>query len=180
MSEKTPEQLAAEAAAADQAKKDAEAQKAAEKAAKAEARAEAKRLKEEEAAAKKAAREAEKAEKKAAAEAAKAQKAAEKEAEKARKLAEKEANKMPEQNGIRRPKPHTLCGQAWAIFDQLSAERGSPTPIAPAMEIAMQQNLNEANVRAEYARWRKFFGVSGRIVDAPEKPAESEPAPTAE
>jgi hypothetical protein len=37
-------------------------------------------------------------------------------------------------------------------------------------------DLNEANVRAEYARWRKFFGVSGRIPATPKQ----ETAPDAE
>jgi proline-rich inner membrane protein len=38
------------------------------------------------------------------------------------------------------------------------------------MPIAHAQELNEANVRTEYARWRKFHGISGRI----ENPAKTE------
>lgn len=143
--EKTAEQIAAEKAAA-----------AAEKAAAA--------------AAKKAEREAAVAAKKVEREAAKAQRAAEREAAKAAKLAEKEAAKaakeaarMPEQNGVRRPKPNGLCGRAWAIFDDLSAKHGAPAAIAPSLEIAKAEGLNESNVRAEYARWRKFHGITGRI-----------------
>lgn len=172
MSEKTPEQIAAENAA----KQQADAKKAAEKAAKAEAKAAEKAKKEAEAAAKKAEKEAAKKAEAEAREAKKAEIAQAKEAAKAAKAAEKEANRMPEQNGIRRPKPATLCGQAWAIFDQLSSQRGSPTPIAPAMEIAKQKGLNEANVRAEYARWRKFFGITGRVVDTPAAAPTAAPA----
>lgn len=148
MTEKTEEQLAAEAAAAAQKK---------------EQKAEAKRLADEQKAAEKKA----KAEAKAAEKAEAAQKREEakkaKEEAKAKAAAEKEANRMPESNGVRRPKPETLCGKAWQIFDDISAKNGSPASISESLEAAKDQGLNEGNVRAEYARWRKFFGVSGRI-----------------
>lgn len=87
------------------------------------------------------------------------------------KLAAKEAAKMPEQNGIRRPKPDTLCGKCWAVFDQVTADRGTFASIGESMDILKSDphNQNEANVRAEYARWRKFNGVTGIIAD-PRKP----------
>lgn len=113
----------------------------------------------EEAAAKKAAQEEEKAKRKAEREA----KAKEREEEKARKAAEREANRMPEQNGIRRPKPDTLCGKAWGLADSLSEKFGQPTPIKELLEAAKAEGLNEGNVKAEYARWRKFHGVTGRV-----------------
>ncbi len=133
-----------------------EAELAAEKAAAAARKAEEK-------AAAKAAREAAKAEEKAAKEAAKAEEKAAKEAEKAAAKAAKQKEKMPESNGVRRPKPETLCGQAWAIFDEVSAKNGSPASIKECLEIAKARNLNEGNVRVEYARWRKFYGITGRI-----------------
>lgn len=112
-----------------------------------------------------------KAAKKAQAEQAKAEKKAAKEKAKADKEAAKAANKMPEQNGVRRPKPGTKCGLAWAIFDELSAATGAPTAIGPSLAKAKEQNLNEANVRAEYARWRKFHGITGRIAAPAPAPA---------
>lgn len=103
--------------------------------------------------------------------AAKAAKEAEKEAKekakadaKAAKEAAKKANEQPEQNGVRRPKPETLCGQAWAVFDELSQKLGAPCAIADALKAAGERGLNEGNVKAEYSRWRKFFGVTGRVV----------------
>lgn len=104
----------------------------------------------------------------------KADEKAAKEAAAAAKKAEKEANRMPEQNGVRRPKPETLCGQAWALFDSLSAS--GPTAISPALEKAKELGLNEGNVKTEYSRWRKYFGVTGRIEDpaAAQKKAEKE------
>lgn len=153
MTEKTPEQLAAEKLAADQ-------KKAEEKAASAKKREEAK-------AAKAKAREDAKAAKLKEKEDAKAAKVK----EKADALAAKEQTRMPEQNGVRRPKVDTLCGKAWTIFDEVSAAAGSPAAIGPSLEKAKAQALNEANVRAEYARWRKFHGISGRTSEAAAEPA---------
>lgn len=142
------------------------AEKAAEKAAKKE---EADKKKAEKAAEKAAKKEAEKAQKE-------AEKAAKKEAQEQAKIAAKAATKQPEQNGVRRPKPETLCGRAWAIFDGVSSQLGSPAPIRDCLVIARDQGLNENNVKVEYAQWRKFNGVSGRITStiAVEKAA---PAP---
>ncbi len=157
----------AEAAAAAKALK--ETQKAEAKAKRDADAAERKAAKEKTAADAKAAKDKEKADKEAAKVAAKA------DAEKA-----KEASKMPDQNGVRRPKPDTLCGKAWAIFDQVSAKNQSTASIGESMDIARAQGLNEANVRAEYARWRKFYGVTGRVA-APKPAVEVPPAsPTPE
>lgn len=120
---------------------------------------EAKAKKEAEKAAKAAAKEAEKAAKQAEKEA----KAKEREEAKAAKAAEREANRMPEQNGIRRPKPDTKCGETWEIFDEISKRTGQPASINEALEVSRSKGRNDGNTRAEYARWRKFFGLSGRI-----------------
>lgn len=137
------------------------------------AKEEARAEREAEREAKKAAREAEKAAKQAEREA----KAKEREEAKARKLAEREANRMPEQNGIRRPKPDTLCGRVWGLADSLSEQYGQPTPIAELLEAAKTEGLNEGNVKAEYARWRKFHGVTGRV-SLPKEEAAEAPAET--
>ena len=172
MSEKTAEQIAAEAAAAEADAAEKKAKKEAEKAAE-------KAKKEADAAEKKAKKEAEKAEK----EAAKLKEKADKEAAKAAKEAEKANSKMPEQNGVRRPKPDTLCGKAWGIFDGISAKNGAPASIKESLDAARAAGLNEGNVKAEYARWRKFYAISGRIAaQAPAAPVvaetQAEAAPT--
>jgi hypothetical protein len=152
---KTPEQLAAEASAKKLAAEAAKAEKAAAKAAE-------KAAKDAEKAAAKAAKSAEK---EAAAQAKAAEKAA-KEAEKLAKQAEKAAKKpaQPEQNGVRRPREGGACAKVWAIADAVSAELASPAPIANVLERAKIENLDETTTRVQYARWKKFFGLSGRIV----------------
>lgn len=177
----TPEQVAQSEAAKVEDKAKADAAKAAEKAAKLAQKEAEKKARDEKKAAEKAEKEAAK---KLAAEQRQAEKkAAElaKQAEKEAAKAAKEASRMPEQNGIRRPKPETLCGQAWAIFDEVSAKNGQPASIGESMPLATSRGLNEANVRTEYARWRKFFGITGRINNPAAEPAPvgTEVAPTA-
>lgn len=180
--------LPGQAAAAAEA---AKAQKAAEKA----AAAEAKRLENEaKAAAKKAENELKAAEKKAAAEA----KKAENEAKKAAKAAEAEAKKLEaeakkaereaareaskaarqtvKQNDVSRPKAGTITGEVWDKADELSAATKAPATIAALIDAL--PGIAEATVRTQYARWRKFHGVEGRLVaaKAAEEPATGENA----
>lgn len=166
MTAKTPEQIAAEAQAAADKKAQAAADKAAAKAAKDAAAQLAKQEKANAAAAAKAAaaaaKQAKADEKAKAAEEAKAAKAA------------KAAVKQPEQNSIVRPKADTNCGKIWAIADSLSAKIGAPVTIKALDEIARAEGYNEATIKTQYARWRKFHGVTGRLVA--DKPATETPA----
>lgn len=109
---------------------------------------------------------------------AKAQKAATTESAKLAKQATADAAKVkqPEQNGITRPKGDSQTGKAWAIFDSVSQRNNAPASIGETLPLAKAAGINEATVRTQYARWRKFNGVSGRIA-APTPPAP--PAPPA-
>jgi colicin import membrane protein len=147
---------------------------AAEAAAAAAAAAEAKAKAEAKAAEAKAAKEAKakaKADEKAAKEAAKAEAKAKKDAEKAAK----EASKMPEQNGVRRPRPEGKCGQAWAMMDEMSSELGQPVPVGDFVKAAEAAGLNINMARSNYAVWKKFHGIIGRVA----KPVKPEAATAA-
>lgn len=97
------------------------------------------------------------------ADAKKAAKQKEKEEAKARKEAEKAANAMPSQNNVTRPRPETACGQAWALFDSMSAKMGSPVPVAYALQAAVQKGLNQDTAKTQYARWKTYNGIVGRV-----------------
>ncbi len=154
------------AAAAAKAKREADAK------AKAELKAKEKADKDAAKAAEKKAKEEAKAKEKADKEAKKAADAKAKEEAAAAAKAAKEANRMPEQNGVRRPKPDGLCGKVWTLADKLSQELGQPVPIANLLEASRRDGLNDGNVKAEYARWRKFNGITGRVaLPKPEAPA---------
>ena len=96
-----------------------------------------------------------------------AAKKAAKEAEKAEakrlKDEAKAANPMPNQNGITRPRPDTACGNAWALMDELSAKLSQPAPISIVLQGAEQRGLNYDTVKTQYARWKKFNGIEGRV-----------------
>lgn len=93
----------------------------------------------------------------------KAKEKADREAEVERKRQEREAKKEPEQNGIRKPSVGTLCRAAWDLFDAVTGEMGQTAPISYVLPVALAKGLNEANVKAEYARWKKYHGISGRV-----------------
>lgn len=96
-----------------------------------------------------------------------AAKKAAKEAEKAEakrlKDEAKAANAMPNQNGITRPRPDTACGNAWALMDELSAKLSQPAPISIVLQGAEQRGLNYDTVKTQYARWKKFNSIEGRV-----------------
>lgn len=93
----------------------------------------------------------------------KAKEKADREAEAERKRQEREAKKEPEQNGVRKPSVGTLCRAAWDLFDAISATMGQTAPISYVLPVALEKGLNEANVKAEYARWKKYNGITGRV-----------------
>lgn len=161
MTEKTPEQLPAEAAAQAKAAADAKAaEKAAAAAKKADEKAAAKAKRESDAKAKKDAKEAEAKAKK---DKVAADKAAKEQAKTDAKAA-KEAAKMPEQHGVRRPGPDGKCGKAWALMDSMSKSLGAPVAIADLLLAAKAAGMNDNMVRSNYAAWRKFNAVTGRVM----------------
>lgn len=158
--EKTAEQVAAEKAAAVAAAAAAKkAEKEAAKKAAADAKAELKAKADAEKAAKKAEKGAEaskKAEEKVAKEKEKADKIAAKEAAKA-------ARKQPEQNGVTRRSPGTKTGRVWEICDAVSTKLGQPAPVSEVLKAAEAEGLHPTTTRCQYARWKKFHGLEGRI-----------------
>lgn len=179
MSEQTTQtQEQIDAAAKAKAEKEAAAAKA-----KAEKEAAAAKAKEEKAAAKAAAEEARakaKAEKDAATAKAKEEKAeaARLKAEaKAKAAAEKAAAApakvaMPSQNGVTRPKPDSQCGKIWGMADALSAKLRQPVTIAILIKETAAAGINDATTRTQYARWKQFNGVFGRV-EAPAANSET-------
>ena len=158
MSEVDKAEAAAAAAAAKAEKTKAAAEaKALKAAAAAEAQAAKAAEKEAAAAAKLQAAQAKVAAKEAAA-AAKAEAAAKKEAAKA-------ARQMPSQNGVTRPAADGKCGAAWEVFDAISAQKKAPATIKEALEIGRTRSLNESTIKTQYARWRKFHGIAGRLAE---------------
>ena len=120
---------------------------------------------------------AEKAAAKAQRDADRAEKAVAKAKEKAAKEAERVANIMPEKNGIRRPRPGTICGKVWETADSITEEQGSPVAIKTLSAHTGVAAVNDATLKTQYARWREFNGIYGRVAP-PADPEASTGVPT--
>ncbi len=62
-----------------------------------------------------------------------------------------------EQNGVKRPKPNSLTGRAWAMYDQTL--EGTMT-IGQAQAVLADAGMNPSTIRTQYAHWRKFNGIA--------------------
>lgn len=122
----------------------------------------------------KAAAEKAKEEAKAAKEAEKAAKKAAKEAEKAAAKAAKEALRK---NGELPPREGSKCAEIWDTATAMSDELGQAVDGASLLEALPHQNVH--TVKTQYARWRKYHGITGRIT-APKTEEEGEEAEASE
>lgn len=89
--------------------------------------------------------------------------------------AAKDAGKEPriEQNGQAKPRPGTISDKLWSIFDEVSAQLGRPAAIGDVFERATGEGIKEASVRAGYAHWRRFHGITGRVMSQAELEAKA-------
>jgi hypothetical protein len=62
-----------------------------------------------------------------------------------------------EQNGVKRPKPNSVTGIAWASFDHMQA---NGTDFKVVFEKLKENGMNPSTIRTQFAHWRKFNGVS--------------------
>lgn len=72
-----------------------------------------------------------------------------------------------EKNGIVAPGADTACGAVWAICGKL-AQKGDVVR-SQVLELGQAQKINPATIATQYARWRAYNGITGRIV-APKAP----------
>jgi hypothetical protein len=70
---------------------------------------------------------------------------------------------MPTQNGIRRPGASGKCGRAWALMDEMSKKLRGPVAVADLLVQSDLLGLNPSMTRSNYAVWRKFNNVVGRV-----------------
>lgn len=69
-----------------------------------------------------------------------------------------------QQNGITRPGANTLCGRIWAAADEITdKQHGAVATIGALKEHPATHDANEHTIKTQYARWRAFNGISGRL-----------------
>ncbi len=78
------------------------------------------------------------------------------------KVATPKAEKI-QQNGVTRPGEGTLCGKIWAAADELSKQSQGVATIAALKLHADVQGVNDHTIKTQYARWRSFNGIAGRL-----------------
>lgn len=67
-------------------------------------------------------------------------------------------------NGITRPHQNTTCGKIWGAADAVSAAQGgAPATIAQLKVHTAVALVNDHTLKTQYARWRKYNGVTGRV-----------------
>jgi hypothetical protein len=77
-----------------------------------------------------------------------------------------------QKNGVTRPASGTATGKIWDLADKLSADaEGQPVPIATLRAHADLRQTNENTLKTQYARWRNYHGIKGRV-GQPVKSAE--------
>lgn len=70
---------------------------------------------------------------------------------------------MPEQNGIRMPRPGSNCALIWDKATIMSTEKKATVAIGDLLVVLVAAGFNQATIKTQYARWRKFHGVEGRV-----------------
>lgn len=68
-----------------------------------------------------------------------------------------------ERNGVKRRSAGTVCGAIWDEFDRVQ-ERDGVVLASSLTEMALTNGWNKTNVQCEFYAWRKFNGISGRVV----------------
>lgn len=81
-----------------------------------------------------------------------------KQAEKTGKTVEQN---RPEQNGLKRPSAGSTCAIIWDTCDRVTNETGHVCTSAELFNAL--QGYNECTLRTQYARWRQFNGITGRL-----------------
>lgn len=93
-----------------------------------------------------------------------------------------------EQNGVKQPKEGTKTRRVWDIADEVSASRGDTAAFEEVWAQTESEGLVKPTTQTQYAAWRRFHGITGRVksaaqIEAAAKVAQTTapaPAPAAE
>lgn len=67
----------------------------------------------------------------------------------------------PEQNGLKRPSSGSTCAIIWDTCDRITKDTEHTCTSAELFNAL--QGYNECTLRTQYARWRQFNGITGRL-----------------
>lgn len=66
-------------------------------------------------------------------------------------------------HGITRPAPDTKCGLIWKTADDLTTENQATATISALKLHKSLVGINDHTLKTQYARWRAYNGISGRV-----------------
>lgn len=73
----------------------------------------------------------------------------------------------PEANGVKRPSNGTVCAQIWDLATEMSngdeMPRAKIATLSEVVKAAESKGINKYTARTQYARWRVFHGLTGRL-----------------
>lgn len=80
-----------------------------------------------------------------------------------KKVAKAPAAPQEERNGIKRPRPGGNTAAVWDACDAVAKKKGSAPSFKEVDEHLGKASIPDATRRSNYAVWRKFNGITGRI-----------------
>lgn len=100
----------------------------------------------------------------------------------------KVADERDQKNGVTRPsaKAGGKTVRVWEIADLLHDKLGCVPPRDKVFEIGLAEGLNKSTLATQYAKWRTYHGITGRLARPIEAdkdsaaPPEPEPEPEPE
>lgn len=69
----------------------------------------------------------------------------------------------PTANGITQPSAGTTCAKVWDLCTLLSDHLKTTVSLSVLVKTAEEQGINKFTARTQYACWRKFNNITGRI-----------------
>ena len=68
-------------------------------------------------------------------------------------------------NEVRKPTDGTITGKVWEVATGISQNQNATATCLQVRTECDKLNINPATIATQYARWRKFHGITGRVVD---------------
>jgi hypothetical protein len=68
-----------------------------------------------------------------------------------------------EQNGVKRPSTGTVCDQVWEMAQRLTDDKFTTATLGEVIKACEAKGINKFTARTQYARWRVFNGITGRL-----------------
>ena len=79
------------------------------------------------------------------------------------KAAPKTAPKAKVASAPGQPREGTISAKLWEVFDGMTKSLKRTVTIGEVMDSGKVEGIKTASVRAGYAHWKKFHGISGRV-----------------